>query len=210
MAPAGRRAGMTAAWPAALAACLLAACRGGEAPVVAAPPLPAEAGAEAQAPPAADARVPVTSGDTAPAADIAALAALRAGFDPARDPAADLATARLEAARGGRRIVLEFGQAGCRACEALSAHIEGELALRRLRDAGLVWVKVDRGAPDNAGFVAGYPGADRAPAPYLLVLDADGQVLHAQDGRALLRDGRPDGDRVRGFLEQWASPPATP
>lgn len=187
---------------------LLLGCTAGEEPATAGPPLPVDT--TPQRPPVADVREPVASGNTPAAADIAAIAALGAAFDPARDPAADLATARVEAARGGRRIVLELGDAACAACAALDERIEGEAPLRRLRDAGFVWVKVDRSAPGNAGFLAGYPGGADAPAPHLLVLDAEGQVLHAQDGGALLRNGRPDSRRIRAFLEAWAPPPATP
>ena len=38
------------------------------------------------------------------------------------------------------------------------------------------------------------------------VVDADGQVLHAQAGVDLLRKGKPDRSRIGAFLEQWAPP----
>ena len=53
--------------------------------------------------PVADPSQPVASGNTPAAADIAAVAALNAQFDPARDPVADLETAKVEARRGGKR-----------------------------------------------------------------------------------------------------------
>ncbi|RXD99313.1 disulfide bond formation protein DsbD, partial [Xanthomonas perforans] len=59
-----------------------------------------------QKPPSADPSQPVSSGNTPTAADIAAAAALNAQYDPSRDPAADLETAKVEAKRGGKRIVL--------------------------------------------------------------------------------------------------------
>lgn len=157
--------------------------------------------------PAPDATEPVASGNTPAAADVAALAGLRAAFDPARNPADDLETAQVEARRGNRRIVLEFGEPDCAPCEALAAGIEGDAALRSRRNSAFVWVRVDRRAPGNAGFVAAYPEAADAPAPYLVVLDADAQVLHAGPGAALLRDdARADVARIREFLETWAPP----
>ncbi|KAF1686687.1 hypothetical protein B1992_07205 [Pseudoxanthomonas broegbernensis] len=185
-------------------ALLLAACAGEEPPAVSGPPLPVDT--SPQKPAVADANEPVASGNTRAAADVAAIAALGAAFDPARDAAADLETAKVEAKRGRRRIVLELGDASCTQCAALDALIEGQAPLRHLRDAGFVWVKVDRSAPGNAGLLAGYPGGTDAPAPYLLVLDADGQVLHAQPGQDLMRDDRPWQRQVRGFLERWAPP----
>ena len=59
--------------------------------------------------PVADTSQPVASGNTPAAADIAAVAALNAQFDPARNPVADLETAKVEAQRGGKRIVLDVG-----------------------------------------------------------------------------------------------------
>ncbi|KAF1704441.1 thioredoxin family protein [Pseudoxanthomonas suwonensis] len=159
---------------------------------------------EAHAP---DATEPVASGNTRAAADVAALAGLRAAFDPSRSAVDDLESAQVEARRGSRHIVLEFGQPGCEPCEALAAGIEGDAALRSRRNAGFVWVRVDRSAPGNAAFVEGYPQAADAPAPHLVVLDADAQVLHAGPGDALLRrDGRADAKRIREFLETWAPP----
>jgi hypothetical protein len=194
--------------PVALLALCLSACGGQEAPVASGPPRPVDT--TPQKPAVADTSAPVASGNTPAAADIAAIAALGAAFDPARDAGNDLETAKVEAKRGGKRIVLELGDAACAECAALDERIEGEAPLRRLRDAGFVWVKVDRSAPGNAGFLAGYPDSAGAPAPQLLVLDADGQVLHAQSGADLLRNGKPDRRRIRGFMEQWAPPPATP
>lgn len=189
-----------------LAGLWLAAC--GQAPEPASgPPQPVDT--TPQKPPVADVQAPVASGNTPAAADIAAIAALGAAFDPNRDAAADLETAKVEAKRGGKRIVLELGDAGCGECAALDEKIEGDGALRRPRDAGFVWVKIDRSAAGNAAVLAGLPGGTDAPAPHLLVLDADGRVLQAQPGADLMRNGRPDTRRIRGFLEQW-TPPATP
>ena len=93
--------------------------------------------------------------------------------------------------------------------EALEAMFRNgcEAPLRHLRDAGFIWVKVDRSAAGNAEFLARYPGNAEAPAPHLLVLDADAQVLHGQSVSELLRKGRPDRRRIRAFLEDWAPPP---
>lgn len=191
--------------PAALAmALLLAGCGGGEAPATSGPPQPVDTSPTRPALP--DPTEPVASGNTRAAADVAAIAGLGAGFDPARDARADLETAKVEAKRGGRHIVLELGTADCAPCAALDEMIEGEAALRRQRDAGFVWVRVDRSAAGNAQLLAAYPGGTDAPAPHLLVLDADGQLLHAQPDEALMDDGRPHQRQVREFLERWMPP----
>ena len=193
--------------PPVLLALLLSACGGQEAPPPSGPPLPVDT--TPQKPVVADVSEPVASGNTPAAADIAAIAALGASFDPNRSAANDLETAKVEAKRGGRRIVLELGDAACGECAALDERIEGEAPLRHLRDAGFVWIKVDRSAPGNVAFLAGYPGSAQAQAPHLLVLDADAQVLHEQSGHELMRKGTPERRRIKAFLEEWA-PPATP
>ncbi|MBO9716915.1 MAG: thioredoxin family protein [Pseudoxanthomonas sp.] len=193
---------------AALLLAVLSACGAKEPPVASGPPLPVDT--TPQKPPVADTSEPVVSGNTPTAADIAAIAALGASFDPNRSATNDLETAKVEAKRGGKRIVLELGDAACLECTALDERIEGEASLRHLRDASFVWVKVDRSAPGNVQFLAGYPGAAEAQAPHLLVLDADGQVVHAQPGQELLHNGKPDRRRIKAFLEEWAPPPAAP
>lgn len=193
--------------PPVLLALLLSACGVQEAPPPSGPPLPVDT--TPQKPVVADVSEPVASGNTPAAADIAAIAALGASFDPNRSAANDLETAKVEAKRGGRRIVLELGDAACAECAALDERIEGEAPLRHLRDAGFVWIKVDRSAPGNVAFLAGYPGSAEAQAPHLLVLDADAQVLHEQSGHELMRKGTPERRRIKAFLEEWA-PPATP
>lgn len=189
-----------------LVVALLSACSGQEPPATSGPPLPVDT--TPQKPPVADVREPVASGNTRAAADIAAIAALGASFDPSRSAANDLETAKVEAKRGGKRIVLELGDAACAECAVLDERIEGEAPLRHRRDAGFIWVKVDRSAPGNVAFLAAYPGSAEAHAPHLLVLDADGQVLHAQSGHDLLRKGKPDRRRIEAFLEEWAPPEA--
>lgn len=183
---------------------LLAACAGGEG--TAEPPRPVDD--SPQPPVVADASQPVASGNTRAAADVAAIAALGAAFDPQRDAAADLETAKVEARRGGKRIVLELGEASCAPCQALDTWLEGNGELRRQRDAGLVWVRIDRSdEAGNAGLLAAYPGGD-APSPFLLVLDAEGQVLHAQEGLPLVPQGEPDREAIAAFVAQWMPQPA--
>ncbi len=88
---------------AALLLAALSACGAKEPEAASGPPLPVDT--TPQKPPVADSSEPVVSGNTPTAADIAAIAALGAAFDPNRSAANDLETARVEAKRGGKRIV---------------------------------------------------------------------------------------------------------
>jgi len=154
-------------------------------------------------PPAADPSVPVASGNTPAAADIAAIAGLNAAFDPARDPADDLATAKVEAQRAGKRIILDVGGEWCTWCHILDRFVEGDAEVRHLRDAKYVWMKVNYSEDnDNAAFLSQYPEVKNYP--HLFVLEADGRLLHSQFTGELEQGKGYDRGRFLAFLQEWA------
>ncbi|OZB53195.1 MAG: disulfide bond formation protein DsbD [Stenotrophomonas sp. 14-69-23] len=158
--------------------------------------------------PVADTSQPVASGNTPAAADIAAVAALNAQFDPARDPVADLETAKVEAQRGGKRIVLDVGGEWCSWCYLMDAFMEGDSEIRRFRDAHYVWMKVNYSEDnENAAFLSRFPAI--TAYPHLFVLDAEGRLLHSQFTGELEKGKGYDRARFFAFLKEWA-PPATP
>ena len=183
-------------------AALAGACSQPQPPATAEPAQPVDT--RPTEPPVADPREPVASGNTPAAADIAAIAGLGAQFDPARNPADDLETAKVEAQRGKKRIILEIGNAACERCHVLDRTVEGDGDLRRFRDAHYVWVKVN--ASDerpNTDFLGQFPPL--APDyPYLLVLDADGTLLAPQATGGMRRGEAFQAARVMAFLKQWA------
>lgn len=188
---------------------LLAACSPSSAPT-AAPAQPLDT--SEQKAPVADPGEPVASGNTPAAADIAAIAALNAQFDPARDPVADLATAKVEAQRGGKRIILDVGGEWCPWCHLMDGFIEGDAQIRSFRDANYVWMKVNYSEDnENAAFLSQFPAVKGYP--HLFVLDADGTLLHSQFTGELEADkGQKKGyDRGRffAFMKQWAPPKAS-
>ena len=158
--------------------------------------------------PVADPSQPVASGNTPAAADIAAVAALNAQFDPARDPVADLETAKVEARRGGKRILLDVGGQWCSWCHLLDAFVAGDAEIRSFRDANYVWMKVNYSEDnENAAFLSRFPAI--TGYPHLFVLDADGQLLHSQFTGELEKGRGYDRGKFFAFLKQWA-PPAAP
>jgi thiol-disulfide isomerase/thioredoxin len=164
-----------------------------------------------QKPPVADPGQPVASGNTPAAADVAAVVALNAQFDPARDPVADLATAKVEAQRGGKRIVLDVGGEWCSWCHLLDAFVEGDAEIRSFRDANYVWMKVNYSEDnENAAFLSQYPQIKGYP--HLFVLDAQGKLLHSQFTGELEADkGQPKGynrEKFVAFMKDWAPPQA--
>lgn len=188
-----------------VAVALLAACSptGNDAAVAPAQPVDTTP----TTPPAADPSVPVVSGNTPAAADIAAIAGLNAAFDPARNPVDDLATAMVEAQRGNKHIVLDVGGEWCSWCHLMDQFIEGDAEVRRLRDASYVWMKVNYSEDnENLAFLSKYP--EIKGYPHLFVLDADGTLLHSQfTGELEMPKAKGKGyDRQRflAFMQEWA------
>ncbi len=152
-----------------------------------------------------DTSEPVVSGNTPAAADIAAIAALSARFDPARDPAADLEMAKVEAQRGGKRILLDVGGEWCSWCHILDAFIGGDAQIRSFRDANYVWMKVNSSEDNaNTAFLSRFP--EVKGYPHLFVLDAEGELLHSQFTGELEKGKGYDRAKFFAFLRHWAPP----
>jgi thiol:disulfide interchange protein len=146
---------------------------------------------------------PVASGNTPTAADIAAVAALNAAFDPKRDPASDLEMAKVEAQRGGKRILLDVGGEWCSWCHILDKLVEEDAEIRSFRDANFVWMKVNYSEENqNKAFLSAYPAI--TGYPHLFVLDADGNLLHSQFTGDLEKGKGYDRKKFFAFLKDWA------
>lgn len=145
----------------------------------------------------------VASGNTPAAADIAAVAALNASFDPLRDPAKDLETAKVEAQRGGKRILLDVGGEWCDWSHILDKLVEEDAEIRSFRDANFVWMKVNYSEENqNKPFLSAYPAIK--DYPHLFVLDADGNLLHSRPTGELEKGKGYDRAKVFAFLKEWA------
>ncbi|RZA36870.1 MAG: thioredoxin family protein [Lysobacteraceae bacterium] len=183
-----------------LSAFALAAC---SQPPPAAEPNPPSAQANAPAEPDPSQRV--ASGNTPVAADIAAVAALNAQFDPRRDPASDLEMAKVEAQRGGKRVILDVGGEWCSWCHILDRFVEEDAEIRSFRDANYVWMKVNYSEEnENKPFLSQFPAI--RGYPHLFVLDADGKLLHSQFTGELEKGKGYDRPKFFAFLKSWAPP----
>jgi thiol:disulfide interchange protein len=158
---------------------------------------------KANVPAAPDTSQRVASGNTPTAADIAAVAGLNASFDPKRDPASDLETAKVEAQRGGKRVLLDVGGEWCSWCHILDKFVEGDAEIRSFRDANYVWMKVNYSEEnENQAFLSKYP--EIKGYPHLFVLDADGKLLHSQFTGELEKGKGYDREKFFAFLKAWA------
>ena len=124
-------------------------------------------------------------------------------YDPARDAAKDIDAAVAEAARSGRRVLLEVGGEWCIWCHRLDAFWQEYPDLAELLEGNFVMVKVNF-SPDNENrqVLSRYP--EIPGYPHFFVLDADGSLLHSQGTGQLETDDHYDPEKVLAFLTKWA------
>lgn len=128
-----------------------------------------------------------------------------AGYDPARDPAADLKAAMAQAQKENKRILLEVGGEWCVYCRLLNKTIhENQQLLSRL-DSNFVILKVNfSDEVKNEAFLSQYP---KIPSyPHLFVLDADGKLLLSQTPDDFLKNDKYLPELVLAFVEKWGPP----
>ena len=128
-------------------------------------------------------------------------------FDPQRDAAQDIETAIKEAARKGKRVLVDVGGDWCVWCREMESYFEKHADLRALRDRYYVTVKVNRSPENpNKAVLSKYP--EIPGYPHLFVLDRNGALLHSQD-TGKLEDGKSsyDLEKFTAFLTRWAPAP---
>lgn len=139
----------------------------------------------------------------ASAAPAAAAPKKPAGYDPRRDPAADLQKAMGEAQSGGKRILLEVGGEWCGWCHLLNRVFTEDAEVSKLLHEKFVVLKVNWSPENkNEAFLSRYPAIDSYPHAY--VLDAKGKLLHADDLTQLEAKKGYDREKVLAFLKQWS------
>ena len=125
-------------------------------------------------------------------------------FDPARDAARDIRQAVAEAAKSGKRVLVDVGGNWCIWCHEMERFFETHEDLRSLRDRYYVMVRINWSPENNnEAVLSKYP---KIPGyPHLFVLDKTGALLHSQDTSALEDGGRSyDLEKFKAFLREWA------
>lgn len=131
-------------------------------------------------------------------------------FDPRRDAAKDMMTAQNLAKTTGKRVLVDVGGEWCTWCRMLDRFIASQPQVKALIDSQYVWVKVNYSAENkNTAVLSRWPKI--RSYPYLLVLDGDGRLLHAQGVQGLETeteneaDENYDPERVMAFLKRYAT-----
>jgi len=128
-------------------------------------------------------------------------------FDEKRDPAKDLSSAEAQAAAEHKNILLDVGGDWCSWCHLLDRTLNENSSLKSTLEKNYVVVHVNWSREnENEPFLSHYPIANGFP--YLLVLSADGKLLHAQPTDALEADHKLasgyNQQAILTFLTSWA------
>lgn len=150
-------------------------------------------------PPNALAQDKVTSGDPQPAATAEFF---DRKYDPTANPFRQLDAAKEQAAKEGKRILLDVGGEWCIWCHRLDDLFRANKDLTELVNKHYVVMKVNVSIDNkNEIFMAQFPKV--AGYPHLFVLDAAGKVVHSQDSGQLEEGKGHSREKVAEFLKKW-------
>jgi thioredoxin-related protein len=124
-------------------------------------------------------------------------------YDPKRDAEADIRDAVQEAARTGKRVLVDVGGEWCIWCHRLDQFFEQNPKLLEYREQSFVMVKINY-SPENENekLLSRYP---KIPGfPHLFVLDEKGKLLHSQDTSELEEGKSYNLDKLFAFLRNWS------
>lgn len=126
------------------------------------------------------------------------------GYDPARDPAADLSLALRRARENDRRVLIVVGGDWCVWCDILDIYLARNPDVRAEFANSFVILKVNMSQDnENSAFLSRFPSS--VGYPDFFILDARGRYLGQQD-TADLEDGRSyNRDRMLAFARRWRS-----
>jgi hypothetical protein len=114
-----------------------------------------------------------------------------------------------EARAENKRVLLMFGANWCVWCRRLDWVFQNDPNVSAALREGWEVVHVDvgtRGSGTNAGIIARYGDPVQHGLPCLVVLDAQGQLVHTQETGSLEAGDRHDPARVVAFLNRFRAP----
>ncbi len=124
-------------------------------------------------------------------------------FNPARDPAKDLASAVTFARENQARILMEVGGEWCSWCKRLNKFIEDHQSIKNALYPNYAFLRVNYSKEqDNAAFLSAYPKI--AGYPHIFILDADGKIIHSQNTEELEEGKSYSEEKIIQFLKKWA------
>lgn len=121
---------------------------------------------------------------------------------------ADVDAALAEAAKGRKRVIVDFGGNWCGDCKVLDINLRRpENAALLEKNYVLVHVNVgDKGIDTNFDIAERYGIPLKKGVPALAVLESDGRVVYSQKNGEFESMRKLDPKSVQEFLERWRAP----
>ena len=126
-------------------------------------------------------------------------------YNPRANVTRDVEQALSKAKKEKKNVVLQIGGNWCVWCYRLNSFIQTDSLLKRLLHDNYVLYHLNYSKENkNLDYLKklGYP--QRFGFPVLVVLDADGKLLHTQDSALLEKGNGYDQEKVKSFLRNWA------
>ncbi len=146
---------------------------------------------------------PTSAKATKPVAQKKDLKLPEAGYDPKADPQTDLQASLKKAQAEDKHILLKVGGNWCIWCRIMTKFLHETAPIQSLLEKHYVLQRVNVSKDNkNEAFLAKFPKIKGYP--HLLVLDAQGKLLHSQD-TSLLESGQGyDTQKFEKFLVNWS------
>ncbi|UYQ93370.1 thioredoxin family protein [Chitinophaga horti] len=126
-------------------------------------------------------------------------------YNPNANAEAELATAIKKASVEKKHVLVQVGGNWCIWCKRLYKYVEDSTALRDYRDKNYVVYHLNYSKENqNLALLAKYGYPQRFGFPVLLVLDANGKLLHIQDTGQLESADSYDKRKLMSFFKNWS------
>jgi thioredoxin 1 len=131
--------------------------------------------------------------------------AAEAMYPPVERAKADVEGALRQAAKAGKRVIVDFGGNWCTDCKILDINLrKPENAALLEKHFVMVHVNVgDKGISDNFDVAERYGIPLKKGVPALAVLESDGRLVHAQKNGEFESMRTMDPKSVNAFLDEW-------
>jgi serine/threonine-protein kinase len=126
-------------------------------------------------------------------------------YDSQADPGQLIANAVARAKRANKRVLLQFGGNWCPWCHKLLDVFQNNSDVRRVLSHEYELVLIDSEQQAAQDLIAEY-GLLLNGVPFLVVLDAEGNLVHQQRTGELVVDGHHDPEKVTELLKKYAAP----
>ena len=126
-------------------------------------------------------------------------------YPPIERAKPDIEAALRDAAKSGKRVIVDFGGNWCTDCRILDINLKKpENAALLEKHFVMVHVNVgDKGITDNFDVAERYGIPLKKGVPALAVLESDGRLVHAQKNGEFESMRSMDPKSVNDFLNQW-------